>query len=206
MTETTALLVSLALMILALLLALTALIGGLVALKPDMLGRLRATTDRRYSFRPVTRPLDMPRNIDALLYRYHKVYGPVVMILAAFLLYFLAFGEQRAFWQELFPPGYRDSAAIIADVAQLVLWIFSVFALTVGTVVFVRPSALKGLESRANRWFTARRVSDRLDREYDWVDQRLGQHPRAWGVVTLIASVICLAALVVQWQAMHLAA
>ncbi|MEX0606844.1 MAG: hypothetical protein WD138_02325, partial [Halofilum sp. (in: g-proteobacteria)] len=195
----------LALVILAVLLALTALVGGLVALKPDWLQRLRAATDRRYTLRPMTRPLDTPRNIDPLLYRHHKAYGLVVMTLAAFLLYFLAFGEQRVFWRELFPPDYREAAGIVADVARLVLWIFSVFALTVGTVVLARPSALKGLEARVNRWFTGRSVSERLDREYDWLDERLGRNPRLWGWVTLVASVICLAALLVQWQALRLA-
>lgn len=160
---------------------------------------------RRFSLRSVTRPLDVARNIDRLLYHHHEAYGTVVVLLAPFLLYFLAFGQQQVFWRELFPPDYRAIAGIVADVAGLVLWILSVFALMVGTVVFVSPSALKGLEARVNRWFTGRSVSERLDREYDWLDERLGRNPRLWGWVTFISSVICLAALLVQWQALRLA-
>lgn len=205
MDETTALLVSAAIAILAVLLTLTALLGAAVAVKPELLQRLRSTTDRRYSMRRATRPLDVPRNIDRILYRHHKLYGVVVVGLALFLLYFLAFGGQQPFWRELFPPDYREIAAIVADVARLVLWLFAVFALIIGTVVFVRPSELKNFELRANRWVTARRATYDLDREYGWFDERLGRRPRLWGTVTLILSTICLIALFVQWQATGLA-
>lgn len=201
MDEPTALLASAAIAILAALLALTALLGAVVAIKPELLQRLRAATDRRYSMRRATRPLDVPRNIDRILYRHHKLYGAVVVGLALFLLYFLAFGEQQPFWRELFPRDYREIAGIVADVARLVLWLFAVFALIIGTVVFVRPSELKKFEQRANRWVTARRATYDLDREYGWLDERLGRRPRLWGTVTLVLSTICLIALLVQWQA-----
>jgi hypothetical protein len=205
MDETTALLVSAAFAILAALLALTALLGAAVAIKPDLLPRLRAATDRRYSMRRATRSLDVPRNIDRILYRHHRLYGTLVVALALFLLYFLAFGEQRPFWRELFPPDYREAASIVGDVARLVLWVFTVFALMVGTIVFVRPSALKRLESKVNRWVTARRATYDLDREYGWLDERRGRRPRLWGTVTLALSLTCLIALLVQWQASGLA-
>lgn len=201
MDDTTALLVTAAMAVLAALLALTALLGAVVAIKPEMLQRLRAATDRRYSMRRATRPLDIPRNIDRILYRHHKLYGAVVVGLALFLLYFLTFGEQQPFWQELFPREHRQIAGIVADVARLVLWLFSVFALVIGTIVFVRPSELKRFEQRANRWVTARRATYDLDREYGWFDERLGRRPRLWGTVTLVLSTICLIALLVQWQA-----
>lgn len=201
MDETIAMLVSAAFAILAALLALTALLGAVVAIRPELLRRLRATTDRRYSMRRATRSLDVPRNIDRTLYRHHKLYGAVVVLLALFLLYSLAFGEQQRFWPDLFPRDYREIAAIVVDAARLVLWLFSVFALVIGTVVFVRPSALKKFEQHANRWVTARRATRELDREYGWLDERLGRRPRLWGMVTLVLSAICLIALLVQWQA-----
>ena len=205
MDETTALLVTAALAILSVLLAATALLGGVVALRPEVLGRLRAASDRRYSLRRATRPLDVPRNIDRLLYRHHRAYGSVVVVLALFLLYFLAFGEQQPFWRELFPREYREIAAILSEVARLVLGFFAVFALMIGTLVFARPSALKRLEARVNRWATARRATYSLDREYGWLDEQLGRRPRLWGAVTCLVSVICLIALLVQWQATGLA-
>ena len=205
MDETTALFISAALAILTALLTLTALLGAAVALKPDLLPRLRAATDRRYSMRRATRALDIPRNIDRILYRHHRIYGTFVVALAIFLLYFLALGEQGPFWRELFPPDYRAIASIVADVARLVLWFFSVFALMIGTIVFVRPSALKRLERRANRWITPRRATRDLDREYRGLDERLGRRPRLWGTVTLVLSLTCLIALLVQWRALGLA-
>lgn len=205
MDATTALIVSAGLTVLAALLMVTALLGAAVAVRPQLLTRLRAATDRRYSLRRATRPLDIPRNADHLFYRHHRLYGAVVVALALFLLHFLVFGERQPFWRELFPTDYRDIAVVLADVARLVLWIFSVFALMIGTLVFARPSVLKRFERRANRWLTPRRVTYDLDREYRWLDEHLGRRPRLWGSVTLIASLICLGALFVQWQAFGLA-
>lgn len=205
MDATTALIVSAGLAVLAALLMLTALLGAVVAVRPQLLARLREATDRRYSLRRATRPLDIPRNADRLFYRHHRLYGAVVIMLALFLLHFLAFGERQPLWRELFPADYRDVATLLADVARIVLWVFSVFALMIGTVVFARPSALKRLEQRANQWLTPRRATYDLDREYRWLDERLGRRPRLWGSVTLIASLICLIALYVQWQAFGLA-
>ena len=201
MDETTALFISAALAIITALVALTALLGAAVALKPDLLGRLRAAADRRYSMRRATRLLDEPHNIDHILYRHHKIYGLVVVGLALSVLYFLAFSEHRPLWRELFPPEYRELAVIAAAAASLVLWLLSVFALMIGTIVFTRPSALKRLESTVNRWVTASRATYHLDREYNGLDQRLGRRPRLWGIVTALLSLICLVALIVQWQA-----
>lgn len=205
MDATTTLIVSAGLAVLAALLTLTALLGAAVAARPDLLARLRAATDRRYSLRRATRPLDIPRNADRLFYRHHRLYGGVVVALALFLLHFLVFGERQPLWRELFPADYRDVAVVIADAARIVLWIFSVFALMIGTLVFARPSALKRLEQRVNRWLTPRRATYDLDREYRWLDERLGRRPRLWGAVTLITSLVCLGALFVQWQAFGLA-
>ena len=205
MDATTALIVNAGLTVLAALLMATAVLGAAVAVRPQLLARLRATTDRRYSLRRATRPLDVPRNTDRLFYRHHRLYGGVVIALALFLLHFLVFGERQPLWRELFPADYRDVAAMLADVARLVLWMFSVVALMSGTLVFARPSALKRLERRANHWLTPRRATRDLDREYHWIDERLARRPRLWGAATLIASLVCLLALFVQWQATGLA-
>jgi hypothetical protein len=194
------LLIASAMAVLAGLLALTAIIGGAVAVRPALLERLRRTSDRRYSLRRATGPLDRPRNIDRWFYRHHRAYGTVVVLLALFLLYFLAFGELRATWALMMGAEYRDIAELLGELARILLWIGAVLALLIGTVVFVRPSALKTLETGANRWLTLRRATRSLDREYGGLDARVARRPRLWGTITAVSSVVLLIALIVQWR------
>ena len=205
MTPLSEILLTAALGTLGVLLALTTLLGAAVAVRPALLERLRRRAERRYSLRRATRALDVPRNADRWFYRHHRVYGAVVVVLAAFLLWFLALGPESADWRRLFAPRYRELAGLFADSARFLLWLVAVFAVVIGTVVFVRPSALKALEARANRWITARRVTRGLDRERDALDEWLARRPRAWGIIAALASAACLAALLVQWQASGLA-
>ncbi len=200
MDPITSLLVACAMAVLAALLALTTLIGALAAVRPELLESLRRTSDRRYSLRRAMGPLDRPRNVDRWFYRHHRAYGSVVVVLALFLLYFLAFGELRASWSLVLGPEYRDSAAMAGELARLLLWISSAFALIIGTVVFVRPSALKTLERGANRWLTLRRATRSLDREHGGLDQRVARRPRLWGTISALVSLVLLVALIVQWR------
>ncbi len=200
MDPITSLLVASAMAVLAGLLGLTTLIGAAVALRPELLERLRRTGDRRYSLRRATGPLDRPRNVDRWFYRHHRLYGTVVVLLALFLLYFLAFGELRSTWTLMLGREYRDVAAMLGDLARILLWVSAVFALIIGTVVFVRPSALKALEHGANRWLTLRRATRGLDREFGGLDERVTRRPRLWGTITAVASLLLLVALIVQWR------
>lgn len=200
MDPLTSLLVAAAMAVLAGLLGLTTLIGGAVALRPELLDRLRRTAERRYSLRRATGPLDRPRHVDRWFYRHHRLYGTVVALLALFLLYFLAFGELSGTWTLMLGREYRDLAAILGEVARILLWLSAVFALVIGTVVFVRPSALKALERGANRWLTLRRVTRGLDREYGGLDERVTRRPRLWATIAALASLLLLVALIVQWR------
>jgi hypothetical protein len=180
------------------LLALCAIVGAIVAIRPDALNRLKAASEKRVSMRRATRPLDIPRNVDRVFYRHHKAYGAIVVALAVFLLYVLVF-EGTIEWRALFAKEYREIGAIVVETARIVLWLASIFALIVGTVVFVRPSALKDLERTANRWVTPRRYTYLLEREYSGLDGCLSRYPRAWGTVVAALSVVCIIALIAQW-------
>lgn len=198
MTMIAGLLVQAGLLALAVLLGVALLIGAAVAVRPALLDRFRSTSDQRYSTRRVTRTLDAPHNIDRWFYRYHRVYGAAVVLLAIALLSFLAFGYPETAWRGLFGPDSRVVGEILADTARVVLWILSLFALAVGTVVFARPSALKPVEARVNRWLTPRRVLRNAEREFHGAETWVRRHPRGWGLTIAAASALCLLALFLQ--------
>lgn len=198
MTTVAGLLIQALLLALAVLLCIALLTGLAVAIRPELLDRFQRTSDQRFSMRRATRSLDIPRNIDRWFYRHHRLYGAAVVVLAAAVLSFLAFGQSQAAWRSLFPAEWRGVGEILIDTARVVLWILGLFSLAVGTVVFVRPSALKSVESRANRWLTPRRALRGLEREVHGPEDWVRRHPRRWGVAIALVSAICLLALILQ--------
>lgn len=185
---------------LAALLILTLFVGIAVAVRPSVLDRLRVGSDRRVSMRRATRLFDQPRNIDHVFYRYHRTYGSIVVALAIFLLYVLVFGDLRPGLPWTLGGDVTVVTEILVTTARGVLWGFAIFALVIGTIVFVRPSALKGMERWANRWLTPRRLTRGLERAYYPLERGVSAHPRLWGMSVAAVSLVCLVALYYQWR------
>lgn len=196
MTTTAAVLVQLAMIALAVLLAVAALVGTVVALQPAALERLRRVSQQRREVH-LSERLNRPYNLDRWFYRRHRLYGAVVAALALVLLGYLTFGDASYRWLAVVEPRYRGVAAMLIDVARVLLWLFGVFALVIATVVFVRPSALKGVEDKVNRWISPGRSAG-LEREYRGPDRWAVRHPRAWGVTVALVSLACLLALLLH--------
>lgn len=196
MTTAAAVLVQLAMLALAVLLAVSALVGIVVALKPEALERLRRASQRRREIR-LSERLNRPYNLDRWFYRRHRLYGSVAGALALVLLGYLTFGDASYRWLAAVDPRYRGVAAMLIEAARILLWGFGIFALVIATIVFVRPSALKGVEYKVNRWITPGRSAG-LDREFRGPDQWAVRHPRAWGVTVALVSLACLVALLLH--------
>ncbi len=196
MTTAAAVLVQLAMIALAVLLAVAALVGIVVALQPVALERLRRASQRRREMH-LSERLNRPYNLDRWFYRRHRLYGAVVGALALVLLGYLTFGEASYRWLAVVEPRYRGVAAMLAEAARVLLWGFGIFALVIATVVFVRPSALKGVEDKVNRWISPGRSAN-LEREFRGPDQWAVRHPRAWGVTVALVSLACLLALLLH--------
>lgn len=189
------------LLALGVMLALAFLLALAILVRPGLLERFERTSNRRYSMDHVTSALDTPRNIDRYFYRHHRLYGATVVILAVALLSFLAFRAPEVAWQSLFDGRMQEVGAILTDTGRVVLWILGLFALAIGAVVFLRPSALKSLEARANRWLRPQEAIRGLDREFHGPEQWVRRHPRAWGLVIALLSALCLLALILQTPA-----
>lgn len=196
MTAVAAVLVQLAMLVLAALLAVAALVGIVVALKPTALERLRRASQRRCGAR-LSEHLNRPYNLDRWFYRRHRLYGAAVGGLALVLLGYLTFGDASYRWLATIEPRYRGVASMLIDAGRVLLWLFAIFALVIATVVFVRPSALKGVEGKVNRWISPGRSAG-LEREFRGPDQWAVRHPRAWGVTVALISLACLLALLLH--------
>jgi len=193
-----ALLTQLLLTALGIMLAIGFAVGLGVAIRPAILGRLRSAGDRRVSMRRATRALDIPHNIDRWFYRHHRLYGAFVVTLSVVLLAFLTFGTTPQVWLHSLPVADRGIGGILVDTARLVLWALGLFALVIGVVVLVRPSALKRFETWANRWVTPRRALKGLDHDVRGLDDWIARHPRGWGITIAVVTGLCLLALLLH--------
>lgn len=113
--------------------------------------------------------MESPRRIERFIYRHHHASGAVIMLGAGFYLWrMLGVG---VIWQ---PEAF--------DYHLPMLWFLTIaiaLAFMLGLVIFVRPSGLKPLESRANHW-----VGPQAGTLREW----LNRHPRLRGSMILAVS------------------
>ncbi len=169
----------------------TLLFGILTLVAPDRAIGLGTRLNHWYSTRRGTRPLDVPRHIESTLYRHHRLVGGVVLLGSLFTLYQLrithGLAELERFLALLGLPSPLLQPAAHALYALLLLG--TVFTLTVGAIVFVRPSALKAFEERANRWVSARQLGAFMEQRYSQPDSFFQAHPRLLGTVITLGSI-----------------
>lgn len=117
--------------------------------------------------------LDRQWHIERLLYRHHRITGLVIIGAAAYFL-----------WQTF----HRELLGHIAVDWQPAWWLLvagSGINLIIGSIIILRPSGLKPVESMANRWFP-------LDTRklVVWLNARPGLR----GVLILITALLALIA------------
>lgn len=172
-------------------LAIFVSIGLIVA--PDRMQRTMRASNERYSLRKALKPVEIPRDADRLVYRHHRFVGFSLVLASSFFLFtYLTDNPQVEFAKWL-------AVAIGTTALSETLYGLGGFlavgnfvALILGIVLVVRPSALKPVESVANRWFSTRRASRPLDREYGQVDTLVWQSPRIAGGILLLAALFVL--------------
>ncbi len=93
--------------------------------------------------------LDRRRSIERPLYRHHYAFGAAVIVGAVASLATLWELHNDPLVTGVLP---GVLGAWGAGAAILVSWALAAFALGIGVLLLVRPSALKGFETAANRW------------------------------------------------------
>lgn len=125
--------------------------------------------------------LNRPRRIEPSLYRHHHVSGGLIIVGALALLVFL-----DRFHGHL-PMGGEWSTVPGFALLMSFAWGLSTWALIVGAYLFIRPSALKGVETLANRWIEPCKGILNL----------MLRRPRLSGVMLLVAGLSCLGTAIV---------
>jgi hypothetical protein len=80
-------------------------------------------------------------------------------------------------------------ASTLLHVLLLVALIGAVLALLTGVVYWIRPSLLRGIETRANQWVSSRQATKAVDVSHEQVDLFVEQHAKRVGWLLLAASI-----------------
>lgn len=167
---------------------LTAITGLLLLLVPGWLLRLSERLNVWIDTSSWFRKLDEPHQLERLFYRHHVVMGALILAGSLYSLWFI-WRLQGGELLVLFPAAAnRVLLEILQSVLIHVLLLGNLLALVIGLVVIVRPSLLKGLESRANRWVSSDRALSSLDKRVDVADRIIPGYPRLLGLLILLGS------------------
>lgn len=104
--------------------------------------------------------LDRPYFIERIIYRHHRKAG--AMLIAASMLW-LWLLSPLSVWHQFLTLTWEYLTRMLASDHLLTILVSSIFSLTtlvVGLLLIIRPSLLRPLETRANRWITQPATSE----------------------------------------------
>ncbi len=163
--------------------------GIWLLISPTGFARFEARAGSPFSLRRGLRPFDISRNIDRYFYRHHHAIGLLAIAGGTFNLYSAMFDILP---EKIDPLLAGQYPLVVADwlvnSMHYLLLLGNLFAVIIGLVIYIRPSALKTFESRANRWFTARKKTLWLSARLGNTGEVLRTRPRLLGLVTLLLS------------------
>jgi len=173
--------------------AFALMVGLMLLLDSKRAFRIGERLDRWVSTRAVTKPLEAHRSISRPLYRMHRLLGSLICAGALYSLIVLGVPSgEAAIAKSLSGIGPAKFSAWIAESLRYVLLAGNFGALLFGLVFVVRPSALKTLESWADRRISERKAIMPLEKMRMSADQFLRRHPQTVGVLVILGSLYVL--------------
>jgi hypothetical protein len=130
--------------------------------------------------------LDRRQSIERPLYRHHSAFGAAVIAGAIASLATLWGLHDHPLLTGVLS-GILGAWGVRAVI--LTSWALAVFALCIGVFVLIRPSALKGFETAANRWIESSPADGN-----DFITRLVLRAPRLTGLLLLAAGLGCLLA------------
>lgn len=163
--------------------------GALLLAAPQTALDVSATLKQRYSSRRALRPLEIPRRSEPFFYRHHRIVGMLLLagVIAFFLIFAFGYPRDTVLAAIANRIGGASAGVLVGTVERFLLVanaLIGLFAL----IVIIRPSALKPLEARANRWISTRRALREADASREPLDAFVASHPRWTGGLILLGT------------------
>jgi hypothetical protein len=167
--------------------------GLLLVFGSETAFRISERMNRWVSTRAAIRPLEEHHSISRPLYRMHRLVGVLICAGALYSLIVLGMASgEDAIVKSLKGIGSAQFSAWLSQSLRTFLLVGNFGALLFGLVFIARPSALKALETWADRRISARRSTKPLEEMRMTTDRFVHAHPRAVGIVVVLGSVYVL--------------
>ena len=172
--------------------ALSMLFGLCLIIFPKFALSLNNKINKSFSMRESTKSLETPISIERWFYRHANITGSLIMLGSAYLFYLL-------FWELNFIHLAKNLPGLTALMWEWLLQSFQIFFAIMSIIVFlmgfliiIRPSQLKPIEEKANKWISTRQKLQFMSEELGQADKLLALFPRQIGAIILVASAIVL--------------
>ncbi|HUJ87027.1 MAG TPA: hypothetical protein VLX30_09275 [Burkholderiales bacterium] len=163
---------------------------GLMARNESVL-RLLERLNRWISLRRALKPLEVPREIEQGVRKHPRGLGIVVLIGAAFSLYFLLLRVGASDFTALLTARSAQGALLwFANSVRWALIAANVVALAIGIVLAFFPQMMGPLAAGANRWVSSRRLTMKADEMDLTLDRAVRAYPRLAGVLIAIGALV----------------
>ena len=167
--------------------------GLLLVFGSETAFRISERMNRWVSSRAAIRPLEEHHSISRPLYRMHRLVGALICAGALYSLIVLGMASgETAIAKSLSGIGNAQFSAWLSESLRAILLAGNFGALLFGLVFIARPSALKSLETWADRRISARKSTKPLEEMRMSTDRFVRAHPRAVGIVVILGSVYVL--------------
>lgn len=132
-------------------------------------------------------------SLERPFYRYHLLTGPLILLAGFYVLYqaIVVLGSAdigRMLGADASVTGIW--IGVLVDAAFGWIYISCAMAIVIGIIVTIRPSYLKGVETRLNTWVDTAEKAQLLDRKINILDEWVCGHPRVFGIISLLASLL----------------
>lgn len=168
----------------------TLFIGLLFIFLPGLGARLNQRMSHWVSMRRPSKPLEDLHYLEHPIYKKHSIFGLLIMAGAVYVLYQIGFHYHH---QEMVHTAaqYLPQSWVADWLLTATLW-FAVPAMLLivlfGAALASRPSMLKRVEQRSNRWFSTRQWLLPLEKQHLIIDHLVQQHPRKFGLLVALVS------------------
>lgn len=164
-------------------------LGLFLLTSPDAVMRLASRVNHWISTKAAFDLLNQPRYQEKVFYRHHRIFGSLIVVFSVFCVYMLGIYLGKA---QLMDTVQRLTSSefgrwLILDLYYILL-AGLVISCIVGLIVLLRPSLLKSLEAKANRWLDTDARLEGFDRVHEFPVRILPGRLRLLGIFVLLGS------------------
>lgn len=170
---------------------------GLIVNSARML-RFFDTLNRWVSMRPISRPLEIPRDTTQVVQKHRRWLAVLFIAGGAFATYILVTKYDANAARDLLnlKSVHPLIAYSIVDGARWILIVGNLAAVVVGGLLAFYPEKLAAIEVCGSTWFSERKHTKGADRQHLSLDSWVAAQPRRAGIIITAGSLLMMGAIV----------